>query len=122
VVNTEDWGGSTISRRLTLEGGSAVNPTDIDLSPIPVDSGLSPLVRNPPARAAIKPSGTFEIAGISGPRRLTLMRAPPDWTLKSVLMNGIDVTDMPIPFGGVDLSVANCQSCRTRPERNPSLR
>ena len=45
------------------------------------------------------------MAGISGPRRLTLMRAPPGWTLKSVLINGTDVTDMPIPLGGKDQSI-----------------
>ena len=32
---------------------------------------------------------------------------------ETVLMNGIDVTDMPIPFGGVDLSVANCRAVST---------
>jgi hypothetical protein len=101
--------GSAISGRITLEGGSPVKPAEIDLSPIPADADLSPLTGNPPARAEIKTDWTFEIAGVSGPRRLTLTRAPPGWTLKSVLMDGIDVTDMLMPFGTKDQSVRNLE-------------
>jgi hypothetical protein len=101
--------GSTISGRLTLEGASPLKPAEIDLSPIPVDADLSPLLGNPPADADIKADGTFEMAGISGPRRLTLTRAPPGWTLKRVLMDGIDVTDLPIPFGRQDQSIKDVE-------------
>jgi hypothetical protein len=101
--------GSTISGRLTLEGAWPITPAEIDLSQIPVDADLSPLLGNPPASADIKTDWTFEMAGISGPRRLTLMRAPPGWTLKRVLMDGIDVTDMSIPFGRQDQSIKDVE-------------
>ena len=76
--------GSTIRGRVTLESGLQIKPGEIDLSPIPVDADLSPIMGNPPARAEIKADWAFEMAGISGPRRLSLMRAPPGWTLKAV--------------------------------------
>jgi hypothetical protein len=101
--------GSTISGRFTLEGASPITPAEIDLSPIPVDADLSPLLGNPPADADIKTDWTFEMAGISGPRRLTLMRAPSGWTLKRVLMDGIDVTDTSIPFGRPDQSIKDVE-------------
>jgi protocatechuate 3,4-dioxygenase beta subunit len=97
--------GSAISGRITLEGGPPIKLAEIELSPIPADADLSPLTGNPPARAEIKADWTFEMAGVSGPRRLALMRAPPGWTLKSVLMDGIDVTDTPMPFGAKDQSI-----------------
>jgi hypothetical protein len=97
--------GSAISGRITIEGGPPLKPAEIELSAIPADADLSPLTGNPPARAEIKADWTFELGGISGPRRLTLMRAPPGWTLKSVLMDGIDVTDTPMVFGTKDQSI-----------------
>ena len=101
--------GSTIRGRVTIESGSPIPLTQIDLSPIPTDADLSPLTGNPPATAKVNADGTFEIAGVSGPRRMTLMRAPPGWTLKGVRVNGIDVTDMPVPFGTRDQSVADME-------------
>jgi protocatechuate 3,4-dioxygenase beta subunit len=95
--------GSTIRGRITLEGSSPLKPTEIDLSPIPVDADLSPPVD--PANAKIKDDWTFEVDGISGPRRVTLMRAPAGWTLKRVLINGIDVADTSIPLGRTDQSI-----------------
>ena len=52
----------------------------IELSPIPVDADLSP--QSNFATANIHADGSFEIKGISGPRRLQLLRAPPGWALK----------------------------------------
>jgi hypothetical protein len=40
-----------------------------------------------------KDDGTFELKGLSGPRLIRVGNAPPGWTLKSVKLNGTDITD-----------------------------
>jgi hypothetical protein len=102
--------GSSISGRFTFEtSGSSKQPvpSGIELSPIPVDADLSP--QSGFARANIHADGTFEIAGISGPRRLQLLRTPPAWTLKEIRVNDIDVTDRILPFGRKDQSLTGVE-------------
>jgi hypothetical protein len=77
----------------------------IELSPVPVDFDLSP--PNNFATADIREDWSFEIAGVNGPRRLQLLRVPPGWALKEILVHAIDVTDLPLPFGRRDQSVAD---------------
>jgi hypothetical protein len=45
----------------------------IELSPIPVDADLSPIIGNPPASDDIKADWTFEMTGISGLQRLLFL-------------------------------------------------
>ena len=79
------------------------NPWDVALSPIPVDYDLSP--QGNFASADIKPDGSFAIEGISGPRRLEVITAPPGWVLKEIRAGGINVTDQVLPFGTADESL-----------------
>ena len=52
-----------------------------------------------------KDDGSFQLKGLSGRRLLRLNNLPPGWTLKSVRLNGDDVTDSGIEFkSGQDLS------------------
>jgi len=51
------------------------------------------------AHAQVQQDLTFELDGLHGPRRLELEQAPSGWILKAVHVNGVDVTDMPVPFG-----------------------
>jgi hypothetical protein len=76
------------------------------LSPIPVDVDASP---SRTASAKIDPDWTFEMAGIIGPRRLQLLRAPSEWALKEILINGIDMTDRPLAFGRADQSLRDVE-------------
>ena len=73
------------------------------------DSGRTsiglPRLGGPPARAHITQDGQFELAGISGPRRLQVVRAPAGWMLKSILVHGVDVTDQVMSFGRDDESL-----------------
>ena len=52
----------------------------------------------------IAPDGQFDLAGISGPRRLQVGRAPAGWMVKAILAGGIDVTDQVMSFGRDDES------------------
>jgi hypothetical protein len=106
--------GSTIEGRLRFEGGDPPEDPDVHISPVPVDPDLASLTDNAPARADIHDDGTFEIEGISGPRRLRLTQTPDHWMLKAIELNGIDVTDTVLMFGtaeqslrGVDVVLTN---------------
>jgi hypothetical protein len=52
----------------------------------------------------VGPDGTFELAGLQGPGRLVLEGAPDGWWLRSVRLDGRDVTDQPVTFGVRDYS------------------
>src|SRR5262249_12532828 len=56
----------------------------------------------------------FGLIGISGPRRLQVVRAPKGWGLKSILSNGADVTDTLLPFGRDNESLADVEVILTR--------
>lgn len=106
VVQTSP--GSVISGRMTFDGAPAPASRNVDLSPVPTDVDLAPLDGNL-ARAEIRDDWTFEMSGISGPRRLQLLRAPRGWGLKRILANGIDVTDAPLLFGARNQSLADVE-------------
>jgi hypothetical protein len=91
--------GSTITGRITLDGSGTIRPSGVELIPAPINTDLSPPESGPPTRADIRDDWTFRLAGISGPRRLRVARTPPGWTLKAIYVNGLDVTDTPLPFG-----------------------
>jgi hypothetical protein len=100
--------GSSIKGRFTFDTYDRTRipkPSAIELSPLPSDSDLSP--SNNPVSANIQPNWSFEIQGISGPRRLQLLRAPAGWALKEILVNGTDIADRPLPFGRKDQSLGD---------------
>jgi Carboxypeptidase regulatory-like domain len=107
--------GSTITGRFIFEGGGPPNLLDIDFSPVPTDLDLAPVAAGPPARAEIRRENwTFDMAGIHGPRRLRLVRAPEGWSLKSITSGGIDITDRALPFGTRDQSLGDIEVTLTR--------
>jgi protocatechuate 3,4-dioxygenase beta subunit len=97
--------GSTLSGKVVLEGSGVFNAGQLNVSPVPVDSDLSPLFSGGPATATVDEDLRFHFAGLSGPRRLQVTRMPPGWTVLTVLLNGIDVTDTPLPFGKTEQSL-----------------
>ena len=106
VVQTSP--GSTITGRVTFDGARSPSSRNFDLSAVPADADLAPLDGNF-ARADIRNDWTFEMSGISGPRRLRLLRAPRGWGLKQILVNGVDVTDTPLPFGSKSQSLSDVE-------------
>jgi hypothetical protein len=101
--------GSSIHGRFafeTINNSKPPTPSAIELSPIPVDLDLAP---SSTATAAIHDDWTFDLAGINGPRRLTVLRTPAEWALKEIRVNGIDVTDRPLPFGRSNQSLSDVE-------------
>src|SRR5439155_18958881 len=69
----------------------------------------------PPGRAEIRREDwTFDMAGMHGPRRLRLVRAPQGWWLKSITSGGIDITDRPLSFGTTEQSLRDIEVTLTR--------
>jgi hypothetical protein len=101
--------GSSISGRITLEntrGGAPPNLSRLEIVPAPADIDLTPTSI---ARAALHNDTTFEVNGISGPRRIRVMRLPQGWALKQVLVHNADVTDRPMIFGQPNQSLADVE-------------
>ena len=46
----------------------------------------------------VKADGTFELRGLTGTRLIRAVALPPGWMLKSVTVNGADVTDTGVEF------------------------
>jgi hypothetical protein len=101
--------GSSIRGHVTFDtylGTKTPQPGAIEILPVPTDPEQAP---SSPATANIHQDWTFEIGGVNGPRRLQLLRAPAEWTLKEIRVNGIDATDRSIAFGRNDQSLADVE-------------
>lgn len=91
--------GSTVAGRITFEGSpEKLRPADVSVTTAPLDFDHAP-VGGPFARSQTTKEWTFELRGLSGQRFIRLVREPQGWMLKSVRVNGLDVTDSPLTFG-----------------------
>ncbi len=95
VILTTNKGG-TATGHLTFDGGA--KPPSIAalrISAPPIDAE-GPMIGM--GGATIKEDGSFELKGLSGVRLIRIGNAPPGWTLKSVRLNGTDITDTGTEF------------------------
>jgi len=120
TVNGEDLSGvvivtskgATASGHLTFEGGAKPTTlTNIRVTASPVDMDGPMIAFAGPG--SVKADGTFELKGLSGTRIVRVASLPPGWMLKSVRVNGNDITDTGIDFKagealtGVDVVVTS---------------
>jgi hypothetical protein len=97
--------GSTISGRVIFEGdGPPVQSLMINASRADFDR-----TPNATAQGDVGQDLRFTMTGIRGPRRITLGRTPAGWMLKSVIANGVDVTDAALTFDTGDQSLTDVQ-------------
>ena len=99
--------GSRVEGRVVFEGGSA-DPARAAITTLPTDFDLAPL-GGPGARATVQADGRFVLDGLNGPRRIRLLRAPESWNLKAIRVNGRDLTDEPLSFGGKQDSLSDVE-------------
>jgi Carboxypeptidase regulatory-like domain len=98
VVLVTSKGGTAVGQ-VTFDGPTPPSVTSIRVMSMPVDSD-GPILGGPMlggAPGSLKEDGTFELKGLAGPR-LIRVNAPPGWTLKSVKLNGNDITDTGVEF------------------------
>jgi hypothetical protein len=101
--------GSRIRGRVTLEGPTLPNPRDIEIGTVPLDPDLAPSGASALAEAEVRADWTFEMAGINGRRRLRVARMPAGWALKAILLNGVDITGVPLRFGASGQSLSDVE-------------
>jgi hypothetical protein len=97
VVITTTKGG-TASGHVAYEGGVQAPAANIRMTAIGGDVD-SPMLSGSMG-ASVNADGTFEIKGLAGMRVLRASGLPSGWTLKTVELNGADVTDSGIDFKG----------------------
>jgi len=88
--------GATISGRVTFDAASEPKPLRATVLPISVDQ--QPRPTGLPPSSAIADGGSFRLEHVFGPTLLRVSGAP-GWALKSVTVDGKDVTDVATDFG-----------------------
>jgi len=90
--------GATATGRITYEGGSKpTTPTQLRITAPSVDNAGGPSLGGGAAGTA-KEDGTFELKGLGGMRIIRPANMPQGWILKSVTVNGADITDTGMEF------------------------
>jgi hypothetical protein len=105
--------GASASGRLTFEGGAPPSGiTNIRVMPVSADGESGPAMMMGNANT-VKADGTFELKGLLGSRLFRVMNLPAAWTVKSVRVNGADITDTGMEFKpgeavtGVDIALTS---------------
>ena len=88
--------GGTAAGRVRFDGPMTAAPTSVRILSTAVDPDNA-LGAVGGAAGTVKEDGTFELKGLAGPRMIRVA-APPGWTLKSVKLNGADITDTGADF------------------------
>ncbi len=93
--------GASAAGHLTFEGGTkptALTSIRVSAMAAEMDGPMMSLGGN----GSVKADGSFELKGMSGARIIRASNLPPGWTLKSVNVNGADVTDTGMDFKGTE--------------------
>jgi protocatechuate 3,4-dioxygenase beta subunit len=98
--------GSDIAGRITFEGAGEPSRRRLELAAVPADSDFAGRGN---ASADILDNLTFRIGAVLGPRRIRLTRTPAGWMLKSIRLNGVDVTDAVMSFGRPNQSLKDVE-------------
>lgn len=109
--------GAVVNGQVEVEGGQPppltslqviAHETEFEFPALP-DAAVNPSL------GAVAADGTFAFKSLFGPRLLRFQRLPPGWALKSVSLDGVDVTDTPVDFrsGGAPRTVRIVITSRT---------
>jgi hypothetical protein len=93
--------GMNVSGRVVYQGQAPPKQT-VQVMAVPPAGGPSPIGMLLNAKAfgsgRANQDGTFELRGIAGPQMIRVQGLPADWSLKSVTLDGADITDVPYDF------------------------
>jgi hypothetical protein len=90
--------GSRLSGRIVLEGNSGEVLWGYSAGSVAVD----PVLSRGSATSVSSPVSTgesFTLSGLAGPTRVRVWSDDQNWYLKSILIDGLDITDVPFDFG-----------------------
>jgi len=91
--------GSVLVGRLSVEGDSDRGLTGLSVIPYRGDVDYGPMFGGAIFGTNLASDGLLRITGLHGPTRFRLTGAPGAWYVKSVVIDGADVTDVPFDFG-----------------------
>jgi hypothetical protein len=93
--------GVTVSGRVAYQGQGAPKQT-LQVLAAPPSGGAAPIGQMINARALgggrVNQDGTFELRGISGLQMIRVQSLPVGWGVKSITLDGADITDAPYDF------------------------
>jgi hypothetical protein len=93
--------GVTVSGRMAYQGQGAPRPTG-QVTATPPSGGPAPIGAMITARVLgggrVNSDGTFELRGLAGPQVIRLQGIPAGWALKSITLDGADITDAGYDF------------------------
>lgn len=89
--------GGRANGQVTFEGGKPDNFSMMRIMASPVDSD-GPTMMVMGGTGEVRPDGSFQLSGLAGARLIRALSVPPGWTLKSVRLNGQDITDTGAEF------------------------
>ena len=93
--------GVTVSGRVVYQG-QAPPKQNVQVTAVPPAGGPSPIGALISAKALgggrVNQDGTFELRGIAGPQLIRVQSMPAGWALKSITLDGADITDAPYDF------------------------
>jgi hypothetical protein len=102
--------GSSVAGHVTFQGASPpAAPESLSITAEPAAVDLRSLADNPSAASGVQDDLSWRLDGLTGPRQLHVSGAPPGWMLARILVNGVDVSDAPLPFGAQDQSLADVE-------------
>ena len=106
IILTTSKGGTAVGQ-VSFDGGRPPSVSSIRITSSAADADGPSIA----GMGSVKEDGTFELKGLSGTRVIRLGNAPPGWILKSVKLNGTDITDTGAEFkpgettSGLDLEL-----------------
>lgn len=96
--------GTTLRGQIVFDDTKVALPTpdQVRVSTIPVEFDSAP-VGGGPSPSVTREDWTFEVTRQSGLRRVFAGASSPNWALKKITLNGIDVTDTPVDLRSKDV-------------------
>jgi hypothetical protein len=91
--------GTALRGKIVPDDSAAAPPAAqvVHVTAIPVEFDSGPLAGGPPP-SETHADLTFEVKKLSGLRRILVNVSSPDWALKKITQNGLDITDSPVDF------------------------
>lgn len=96
--------GTFLRGKIALDDSSAPPPTgqQVRVTAIPIEFDSAPVAGGPPP-SETRPDLTFQVAKLSGLRRIFVDVSSPNWALKKITLNDLDITDAPVDFRSKDV-------------------
>jgi hypothetical protein len=91
--------GSTVAGRIVLEGTPGAVMWDYAANIVPIDAVVLSAPSSSKSSGAFSTGVTFRFSGVAGSARILFSTPDEKWFLKSVVIDGADVTDRPFDFG-----------------------